>query len=39
MNEIIDTLLNIVAFGFIGGLVWIYLKPDKASSREADKDP
>ena len=27
MMEILDTLLNISAFGFIALLIWIYLKP------------
>lgn len=27
MNELLDTLLNIEVFGFIGLLVWLYLKP------------
>ncbi len=28
MNEWIDTLLNVIAFAFIGVLFWLYFKPD-----------
>ncbi len=38
MNEIIDTVLNVVAFGFIAGLVWIYLKPERTPPTETDED-
>ncbi len=28
MNEILDTILNIEVFAFIGLLVWLYFKKD-----------
>ena len=28
MNEWIDTLLNLIAFAFIGVLIWLYFKPE-----------
>ena len=28
MIELIDTLLNLVAFVFIGMLIWLYFKPE-----------
>ena len=27
MNNVLDTLLNIEIFAFIGVLIWLYLKP------------
>ena len=27
MSDLLDTLLNIEVFGFIGLLIWLYLKP------------
>jgi hypothetical protein len=27
MNNILDTLMNIEVFAFIGLLIWLYLKP------------
>lgn len=30
MSNLVDTLLNIWAFVFIGLLVWLYLKPARA---------
>lgn len=32
MNGLVDTLLNIEVFAFIGLLIWLYVKPDAASS-------
>ncbi len=34
MNEWLDTLLNVIAFAFIGLLIWLYFKPD--GSGESD---
>ena len=34
MNELVDTLLNVVAFVFIGVLIWLYFKPEH---REEDE--
>lgn len=30
MNDLVDTLLNIEVFAFIGLLIWLYLKPSAA---------
>ena len=38
MSNLLDTLLNIEIFAFIGLLVWLYFKPC-ALDREADSDP
>ncbi|NIR32390.1 MAG: hypothetical protein GWN84_24420 [Gammaproteobacteria bacterium] len=27
-ENLVDTVLNVVVFAFIGGLVWLYLKPE-----------
>ncbi len=35
MNEWLDTLLNVIAFAFIGLLIWLYFLPDRA---DQDKD-
>ena len=29
MNELVDTLRNVIAFVFIGVLIWLYFKPEK----------
>ncbi len=34
MNEWIDTLLNVIAFAFIGLLFWLYFKPEQADDDE-----
>ena len=28
MGDVLDTIMNIEVFAFIGLLVWLYLKPD-----------
>ncbi len=38
MSNLLDTLLNIEVFAFIGLLVWLYFKPS-ALDREKDSDP
>lgn len=30
MSSLVDTILNIEVFAFIGLLVWLYFKPDDA---------
>ncbi len=37
MNELVDTLLNVVAFVFIGVLIWLYFKPEHPE--EEDDEP
>ena len=32
MNNLLDTLMNIEVFAFIGLLIWLYFKKDDASS-------
>jgi len=34
MNNILDTIMNIQVFVFIGLLIWLYFKPDKKDHRE-----
>ena len=36
MNEWLGTLLNVIAFAFIGLLVWLYFLPDKPDDDEDD---
>ena len=42
LNNIIDTLLNLWVFAFIGILVWLYFKKEsdgnKAESQENDRE-
>lgn len=35
MNELVDTLLNVVAFVFIGVLIWLYFKPENGTEDDA----
>ena len=35
MNEWIDTLLNVIAFAFIGVLFWLYFKPERTEEDES----
>ena len=37
MNEWIDTLLNLIAFAFIGVLIWLYIKPEKPEEDDSPK--
>lgn len=34
MNNILDTIMNIEVFVFIGLLIWLYFKPDKKDPKE-----
>ena len=34
MSNLLDTLLNLVAFTYIGLLFWLYFKPDKGSGKD-----
>ncbi|MDX1432267.1 MAG: hypothetical protein R3286_07435 [Gammaproteobacteria bacterium] len=37
LENLYDTLLNVVVFAFIGWLIWLYFKPtDGAGEREDD---
>ena len=38
MNELLDTLLNVSAFAFIGILIWLYFKPD-SSGEDGTSEP
>lgn len=38
MSNLLDTILNIEVFAFIGLLVWLYFKPS-ALDRKEDTDP
>ena len=35
MNELVDTLLNVIAFVFIGVLIWLYFKPESPEEDDA----
>ena len=37
MDNLIDTLMNLFVFAFVGLLVWLYLKP-KATERNRNKN-
>jgi hypothetical protein len=43
MNEVIDTILNLSVFVFIGVLIWLYQKPaageDALSKESNDEHP
>lgn len=39
MSNLVDTLLNIWAFVFIGLLIWLYLKPTGAERPGRDRNP
>ena len=34
INDLYDTFLNVVAFAFIGLLVWLYFKPSAIDEEE-----
>jgi hypothetical protein len=34
MSNLLDTVLNVVAFAFIGLLVWLYFKPSPQDDEE-----
>ena len=36
MSNIVDTLLNINVFVFVGLLIWLYFKPVKRDSDDSD---
>ena len=36
MSNLLDTFLNVVAFAFIGLLVWLYFKPVEPDGNETD---
>ena len=36
MNSLLDTLMNIEVFLFIGLLVWLYFKPDSRDQDSSD---
>jgi hypothetical protein len=36
MNNLIDTIMNIEVFLFIGLLVWLYFKPDSRDQGSSD---
>lgn len=36
MTNLVDTLLNLVVFAFIGLLVWLYLKPFDRGGEDTD---
>lgn len=42
LNNVIDTLLNIFVFAFIGFLIWLYFKKESiggaAQNQESEKD-
>lgn len=38
MSNLLDTLLNITVFAFLGLLVWLYFKPVKRDDRN-DTEP
>ena len=37
INDLHDTFLNLVAFAFIGLLVWLYFKPAAIDKEEPDR--
>ena len=37
MTDWIDTLLNLVAFVFIGVLIWLYFKPEHDTEDDASE--
>ena len=39
MSNLVDTLLNISVFAFIGVLVWIYVKPASKAADEGHRKP
>jgi len=36
MSNLLDTLLNLVVFAFIGLLIWLYFKPDGRDGDDSD---
>jgi hypothetical protein len=36
MNNLIDTIMNIEVFLFIGLLIWLYFKPDSRDQDSSD---
>jgi|GEM_PF-1238229 len=36
MNALLDTLLNVMVFAFIGLLIWLYFKKEPADSTRDD---
>jgi len=36
MNDLLDTVMNIEVFLFIGLLVWLYFKPDSRDQDSSD---
>ena len=36
MNDLLDTIMNIEVFLFIGLLVWLYFKPDSRDQDSSD---
>ena len=34
MNELLDTLLNVIAFAFIALLIWLYFLPERTDDDE-----
>ena len=34
MSNLLDTVLNVVAFAYIGLLFWLYFKPDRNGESE-----
>ena len=39
MNNLIDTLLNIWVFAFIGILVWLYFKKESDATQAESQEP
>jgi len=37
MNNILDTIMNIQVFAFIGLLIWLYFKPDRKDLTDEHK--
>ncbi len=34
MSNLLDTVLNVVAFAYIGLLFWLYFKPEKSDGKD-----
>lgn len=38
MSDLLDTLLNVSAFAYIGLMLWLYFKPAAIDKEESSKD-
>ena len=37
MGDLLDTILNVTVFAFIGAMIWLYFKETPANDRSGDK--